>query len=551
MSDQNENPGGGQPDIAPGSTESAPMSSDTVPGSSSDMTQTQPVYGIDEIIAGSDQSAAAAPAVGGQAAYEQYQRDQAAYEQYQRDQAAYEQYQRDAAAYEQYQRDAAAYEQYQRDAAAYEQYQSDQGQLPPVVVAGVVAGAGYASAATEAGPVPGPVSQPAPDQVAYGGLTPVGPPPVGPVPPARPKASSGSGAVRKGVIAGIIAGVIAGLLAGLGGALIVRGLGGTYVSSTTTQYNPTNPKELSPRADNSIAGVAQKTLPTVVSITVKSGQGGDTGSGFVLRGDGYILTNNHVVSAAVGGAGSVTISFSDESTADAKIVGRSVPYDLAVLKVDRSGLPTAVLGNSDSVVVGDAAVAIGSPLGLEGTVTSGIISSVHRPVTAGGEGEASYISALQTDAAINPGNSGGPLVNAEAQVIGVNSAIATLSSSGTSQSGSIGLGFAIPINNAKRIADEIIATGKSSVPIIGVTVNMRYAGPGSEITSVTAGGPAEKAGLASGDVITEINGDPISGPMELLSTIRSYQPGENITLTVKSKSGGTKDVKLALGSQTQ
>ncbi|MEI8080231.1 MAG: trypsin-like peptidase domain-containing protein, partial [Actinomycetes bacterium] len=475
--------------------------------------------------------------------------------QYQRDAAAYEQYQRDAAAYEQYQRDLAAYEQYQRDAAAYEQYQRDQGaQVPPVATAAVVgeaAAAGYSAVQPEYEPNVSPVGQPGADQVAYGGIAPVGPPPIAPAPPVRPAASSGSGAVRKGVIAGIIAGIIAGLLAGLGGALLMRGIGGVYVSSTTTQYNPANPKDLSPRADNSIAGVAQKALPSVVSITVKSGEGGDTGSGFVLRGDGYIVTNNHVVSAAVGGQGTVKISFSDESTADAKIVGRSVSYDLAVLKVEKSGLPTAVLGNSDSVVVGDAAIAIGSPLGLEGTVTSGIISSVHRPVTAGGQGEASYISALQTDAAINPGNSGGPLVNAEAQVIGVNSAIATLSSSGTGQSGSIGLGFAIPVNTAKRVADEIIATGKSSVPIVGVTVNMRFAGPGAEITSVTPDGPAAKAGLANGDVITSINDNPISGPEELLSTIRSYQPGQTVTLVVKGKDGSTKDVKLQLGSQTQ
>jgi len=222
---------------------------------------------------------------------------------------------------------------------------------------------------------------------------------------------------------------------------------------------------------------------------------------------------------------------------------------LAVLKIDQGGLTAARLGDSASVAVGDSAIAIGSPLGLDGTVTSGIISAVNRPVTAGGQGEASYISALQTDAPINPGNSGGPLVNAESQVVGVNSAIATLGTGDNGQAGSIGLGFAIPINTAKRIADEIIQTGKSTYPIIGVTVDMRYQGPGAKVSAVSGGGPAAAAGIKVGDIITAVNGVQVTSSVDLLSAIRAYAPGETVTLTVQKQSGGDSQVKVKLGSQ--
>lgn len=350
-----------------------------------------------------------------------------------------------------------------------------------------------------------------------------------------------------GIIAGVVAGLVFGLIGGLvGSAVANRGA----ARSTLQQREPSNPETLSPRADNSVAAIAKAILPSTATIIVRSGSEGGTGSGFVIRSDGYLLTNNHVVSGAASG-GSVQVQFHNEEPIPAKITGRSVTYDLAVVKVDRGDLPAITMGDSSSVAVGDAAIAIGSPLGLEGTVTSGIISALNRPVTAGGQGEASYISALQTDAPINPGNSGGPLVNAESQVVGVNSAIATLGGSLGGQSGSIGLGFAIPINAAKRIADEIISTGKSSYPIIGVKVDLQYEGEGAKVNSVEPGSPAAGAGIKPGDVITAVNGVLTYSTPELLSLIRSYAPGDTVTLTVRGDKGGSREVKVKLGSVTE
>ncbi|MFT6563352.1 MAG: putative serine protease PepD [Actinomycetes bacterium] len=359
--------------------------------------------------------------------------------------------------------------------------------------------------------------------------------------------------ISKVVAIAVAAGLVAGLIAGVAGAAIGGAFNENRAISTGTQLNPADPEKLSPRAGDSVAGIAKKALPSTVSIVARSGQEGGSGSGFVIDSSGYVMTNNHVISvAAEGGGGEILVQFANQAPMNAKLVGRSVSYDIAVLKVDDGGLPAATLGNSDSVVIGDAAIAIGSPLALEGTVTSGIISSLRRPVTAGGQGESSYISALQTDAAINPGNSGGPLVNGEGQVIGVNSAIATLGSSQGSQPGSIGLGFAIPINNAKRIADEIIATGKSQVPVIGVNVNLQFAGPGAQVSRVEPGGPAAQAGIEDGDIIRAVDGDQVAEPTELLSAIRASSPGEEISLTVTNADGGnSRDISLTLGSREE
>jgi putative serine protease PepD len=345
----------------------------------------------------------------------------------------------------------------------------------------------------------------------------------------------------------VIAGLLAGALGGAGGYLVASRSSSTSVLSPGTTL-PQSTASLSTRADDSIAAVAAKITPSVVSISVTTGQGGDTGSGVILRSDGYILTNNHVIAAAADGAGTISVNFSDGTTKSAKIVGRDTSYDLAVVKVDASGLPAATLGNSDDVVVGDAAIAIGSPLGLQGTVTSGIISAINRPVTAGGSGESSFINAIQTDAAINPGNSGGPLVDAQGKVIGINSAIASLGSEAGAQSGSIGLGFAIPINQAKRIAEELISTGKSTHPVIGVTLDQGGSN-GVRIGSVTPGGPADGAGLKAGDVITAVDGRAVSTPVELVVAIRANNPGDKITLTVRSGST-THDVTLTLGADS-
>jgi putative serine protease PepD len=258
------------------------------------------------------------------------------------------------------------------------------------------------------------------------------------------------------------------------------------------------------------------------------------------------------------GSSGVSVSFADGTTADARVVGTSGSYDLAVLKVSAKGLAALPLGNSDSVVVGDPVIAIGSPLGLSGTVTSGIVSAKDRPVTAGETGgtDSAYINAIQTDAAINPGNSGGPLVNLDGEVVGVNSAIATVGGSLTGQSGNIGVGFAIPINQARRTVEQILDTGEAQFPIIGASLDGTYDGEGARIASSSAnngtapivpGGPAERAGLEPGDVIVAIDGKPVADSSELIVAIRSHSPGETITLTVR-RDGDERSVKVALGS---
>ncbi len=366
--------------------------------------------------------------------------------------------------------------------------------------------------------------------------------PAGPVSASTAPSSKASNAVRNGIIAG----VVSGLLSGFGGYAISTQI---HSGSQGSISLPAVPGDTSPRPDNSIAGLAAKVLPTVVSIDVASGTAEGTGSGFVIRTDAnesFILTNNHVATGA--GAGStITVQFQDQSTETATIVGTDTSYDLAVLKVNRGNLPVAVLGNSDDVVVGDATIAIGSPLGLTGTVTSGIVSALNRPVTAGESGNASsFINAIQTDAAINPGNSGGPLINAAGQVIGINSAIATLGQNTTgSQSGSIGLGFSIPINQAKRVAEELMSTGHATHAIIGVQLDMSYTGQGAKVQEVTAGGPASTTDLKPGDVITAIDGVKVANGTELVVRIRSHVPGDTVTL---SREGGS-DVKVVLGSK--
>jgi len=296
----------------------------------------------------------------------------------------------------------------------------------------------------------------------------------------------------------------------------------------------------------SLAGVAAKVLPAVVSINVQTGGGGDTGSGVILRQDGYILTNNHVVAAAVGGGGTVSVTFNDGTTASATIVGADAEDDLAVIKVAKAGLPVAVLGSASSVKVGDPVLAIGSPLGLQGTVTSGIVSSVNRPVQTSDENQNPFgggqqsapttvINAIQTDAAINPGNSGGPLVDTAGEVIGINSAIASTGSTIGGQSGNIGVGFAIPVDQAKVVAQELIATGKATHPLLGVSLadaTDSNGTPLARVQSVLAGGPAEKAGIKAGDIIVAVGDQKTAGAQAAIAAIRSHQPGQQVTITV-------------------
>ncbi|GII66544.1 hypothetical protein Skr01_66290 [Sphaerisporangium krabiense] len=379
---------------------------------------------------------------------------------------------------------------------------------------------------------------------------PYGPPPprnpfgMGPgwaPPPGAPRADSDRPrGPRTGVLAtlAVVIALVASTAGSAGTYLLTRG-SGSGSDPSYTLGTPTG--AIVNRAPDSVAGVASRVLPSVVSLDVRGSSEAGTGSGFLIKG-GYVVTNNHVVAAAAAMSGTIKITFNDRKSSSARIVGRDPSSDIAVVKPDDTfGAPEIAIGNSDRVVVGDPVIAIGSPLGLSGTVTTGIVSSLNRPVTAGGESgtESSFINAIQTDAAINPGNSGGPLVNGAGEVIGVNSAIATLgNSSFGSQSGSIGLGFSIPINHVRRVAEELITTGTAKKSRIGVQLDPDYQGDGVRIAPaplqgqdpVVPGGPADKAGLKAGDVIMEIDGHPVSDQSELIVTIRSKAPGDTVTL---------------------
>lgn len=288
--------------------------------------------------------------------------------------------------------------------------------------------------------------------------------------------------------------------------------------------------------------------PSVVSISVKTASGGGTGSGSIYKSSSstsYIITNNHVVESAAT-SGTITVEFADGEEISATIVGRDRMYDIAVLQVKKGNLPAIALGDSSKLSVGDEVLAIGSPLGLANTVTQGIISALNRPVTAGTTDSTSYVNAIQTDAAINPGNSGGALVDAQGRIIGVNSAIATLTSGGTS--GSIGLGFSIPINEAKRVIDEIIATGKSTRPVMGVVFDDVTADTQAKILQLTPGEGAEKAGVLVGSIIKSIDGVKIANRDAAIVKIRSYAPGAVITVVMVLPDGSTKTYKITLGT---
>ena len=316
----------------------------------------------------------------------------------------------------------------------------------------------------------------------------------------------------------------------IGGFLGVSATGGNIFHTA----NIVDSSSTIERAPDSVAGIARRVLPSVVSIETRSNYGGGTGSGFVIDSSGFILTNNHVIADFAANGGTLQVTLNNGETYDGTIVGRESAYDLAIIKINAVNLPALEFGDSDKIAVGDAVIAIGSPLGLSGTVTSGIISAKNRPVTAGESGlENSFINALQTDAAINPGNSGGPLVDATGAVIGVNSAIASLGTS--SQTGSIGLGFAIPINQARKTADQLIKTGKATYPILGISLDMNYTGIGAQIanskTAIMSGGPAAKAGLRAGDVIVNFEGQTIKAPDELIVAVRSKNVGDKVSLT--------------------
>ncbi|WP_246009816.1 S1C family serine protease [Actinokineospora cianjurensis] len=296
----------------------------------------------------------------------------------------------------------------------------------------------------------------------------------------------------------------------------------------------------------SVESVAQKVLPTVVQLQVRGRSSAGEGSGFVISSDGFIVTNNHVIEGAVGG-GQIQAVFQDGRTATATIVGRDPTSDVAVVKAQGvDNLQVSELGRSDDLRVGQAVVAIGSPFELSGTVTSGIVSSLHRPTRAGGEGgsQATVMDAIQTDAAINPGNSGGPLVNMQGQVIGINSAIYSPQSSASGSGGSVGIGFSIPIDQARRTADEIVKTGKATQTVLGVSVRDADDG-GAVIADVVSGGAGEQAGLKPGDVVTKLNDRRIDTADALVAAVRSQAPGDKVTLTLT----GGKTSQATLGGQ--
>jgi putative serine protease PepD len=420
----------------------------------------------------------------------------------------------------------------------------DAGASPPAMPADAVYWAGRAA---EPPAVPGAAAS--------------GPPEV----PPWPADTLGTPAARRGRRTGIL--ITLGLLIAVVSALL-GGLAGGYVGSRRAAgpvadqtYNPgPAPSAVTNRPPASVAGIAARILPSVVMIKVNGGLG--TGSGFIIDG-GYIVTNNHVVTldGQVKGA-KLEVVFNGGQTAPAKLVGTDPYSDIAVIKPQGiSNLFPVRLGNSDGVAVGDPVIAVGSPLGLQGTVTSGIVSALNRPVQAGdvtGSASQAYIDAIQTDAPINPGNSGGPLVNSQGQVVGVNSAIATLGGSsigGSSQSGSIGLGFAIPINQVRRVAQQLVRTGTAVHPVIGAVIDMTYTGDGARIATsgtgklppVVPGGPSAKAGLRAGDVIVAFNGKPVTSADELIVDIRAHQPGDKVRITYR-RAGALHTVTLTLGS---
>ncbi|WP_430739064.1 S1C family serine protease [Streptomyces aureocirculatus] len=361
------------------------------------------------------------------------------------------------------------------------------------------------------------------------------------------------------VLGAAVVALVAGGIGGVVGAHLERegGLGSNVELPQAGSETEKRPKD-------SVAGIAASALPGVVTLHVRGDDGAGTGTGFVLDGKGHILTNNHVVEPG-GRGGDISVTFSGGETASAKVVGRDAGYDLAVVKVSGvRGLKPLPLGNSENVQVGDPVVAIGAPFDLANTVTSGIISAKERPITAGGEkgdgSDVSYVNALQTDAPINPGNSGGPLVDSRARVIGINSAIRSADNGSGSapesgRSGSIGLGFAIPINQGKRVAEELINTGRATHPVIGVTIDKQYTGDGARIAqksqsggpAVNRGGPGDKAGLKAGDVITAVDAQPVHSGDELIVKVRAHRPGDRLELTVE-RDGDERKVTLVLGT---
>ncbi|MFZ0835697.1 MAG: trypsin-like peptidase domain-containing protein [Mycobacterium sp.] len=372
------------------------------------------------------------------------------------------------------------------------------------------------------------------------------------MPPVNPPAQKRSRA--GGLIAGAVAIAVVSVGVGGGAALAVKpDQQNTTTIATAPGAAPGQPAASLPVG--SVEQVAAKVVPSVVKLESSMGRQSEEGSGVILTSDGLILTNNHVVAAAnngaPGGAPTTMVTLSDGRTAPFSVVGTDPSTDIAVVRAQGvSGLTPVTIGSSSNLKVGQDVVAVGSPLGLEGTVTTGIISALNRPVAAGGDAgdQNTVLDAIQTDAAINPGNSGGALVNMNGELVGVNSAIATLGDeSNGPASGSIGLGFAIPVDQAKRIADELIQTGTATHASLGVQVSNDASISGAKIMEVTPRGPADAAGLPNGVVVTKLDDRIISGADGLVAAVRSKAPGDKVTLTYSQPSGGDRTVEVTLG----
>ena len=425
---------------------------------------------------------------------------------------------------------------------------------------------GQGSASVPPGPSPVPPGSTQPSSGPPGSVPPNSGPSAAvrsPAPPQGPRLAPAAGGAprrpRTGLILllSVLLAALVGTAAGYGGARLAGSTAPTSTTPTiapvprpsTTGGAPRTPVPAAPGQIDTVQ-VAATALPSTVMIRVGSGRSGGTGSGFVLDTDGHIMTNNHVIAEAADG-GRITVVFSDGARVDAELVGRSPSYDLAVIKLTgEHELTPMAIGDSDNVQVGESVVAIGSPLALASTVTQGIVSAKNRPVVvnsnAGADSPSAYINGIQTDAAINPGNSGGPLVDAGARVIGVNSAILTMGQSAEA-GGNIGLGFAIPINQAMVIGKQLISDGKATYPVIGVNVG-GDAADGVQLSQVDADGPADKAGLRVDDVITKIDDQPVDTAEELIVAIRTHRPGDKVTLTYQ-RGAQQQTAEVTLGSR--
>ncbi|MGX6511138.1 S1C family serine protease [Rhodococcus sp. SJ-2] len=390
-------------------------------------------------------------------------------------------------------------------------------------------------------PVPGQPGPAQPQQPHQYGTPPTAPYQQAPA-PAQPRKSG-----RTALVVGAIAlAIVSGGIGGAVGALSVRDSGsGVGVTNALDSPRPET-TTVANAPEGTVQAVAQRVVPSVVRIEVVGRSGAGEGSGVVLSSDGLILSNNHVVAGAGPGA-ELTVAFADGTSAKASVVGTDPITDIAVIRVEgRNDLTPIEMGNSENLQVGQAVVAVGSPLGLESTVTSGIVSALNRPVSTSGEtgNQNTVIDAIQTDAAINPGNSGGALVDMEGNLVGINTAIAT---SGQ-QSGSIGLGFAIPVDQARRIADELIDTGTATHALIGVQVPARADVNGAAVVEVVADGPAARAGIPAGSVITKVDDRVVTDGDSLIAAIRSQAPGTTVSVTYTDAQGNnptTVDVETA------